>query len=183
MSGKALPKDTPTANRAHWTPHMVEQRLAEAASVLSRLPPMRVYGYSNTWPRLLLDYSSMVSQRSGPLRLLPPDEAAIGRMEEALDWSAWLKPMDSRIAWQRANGRRWKEICSAVGLARAAAHEHWRYAHCLIAWRLNGKPAPSRICRRTLITRFRNERGEKVSARRSIVFADTFVPDKFGRNE
>jgi hypothetical protein len=72
---------------------MVEERLAEAASVLGRLPPMRVYSYS-TWPRLLVDYSSMVHQRSGPLRLPPPDPAAIGRMEEALDWSAWLKPTD-----------------------------------------------------------------------------------------
>ena len=138
-----------------WTPQMVEQRLVEAASVLGRLPPMRVYGYSSTWPRLLLDYSSMVSQKSGPLRLPPPDAAAIGRMEETLDWSTWLKPMDSRIAWQRANGRRWKEICASVGLARAAAHEHWRCAHCLIAWRLNRNPLPMPTCRRVLVSLFR----------------------------
>ncbi|GEP60929.1 hypothetical protein RSO01_80950 [Reyranella soli] len=152
---------------------MVEERLAEAASVLGRLPPMQVFSYSRTWPRLLLDYSSMVSQRPG---MTPPDMAAVGRMEEALDWSAWLKSTDSRIVWQRANGRRWKDICSGVGLARAAVHEHWRYAHCLIAWRLNGMPAPTRTSRRTLIARFRNE--PKPNA-----FADTFVPDKFGRNE
>jgi uncharacterized protein DUF6362 len=146
-----------------WTPQMVEERLAEAASVLGRLPPMRVYGYSSTWPRLLLDYSSMVYQRSGSLRLPPPDPAAIARMEQTLDWSAWLKPIDSRIAWQRANGRRWKDICSAVGLARAAAHEHWRYAHCLIAWRLNGRAAPTRTSRRMLIARFRSEHARSVS--------------------
>src|SRR5262245_24175236 len=98
---------------------MVEQRLAEAAYVLGRLPPMQIYSYSRAWPRLLLDYSSMVNQRYGPLRRPPPDPAAIGRMEEALGWSAWLKPMDSRIVWKRANGQRWKEICASVGLARA----------------------------------------------------------------
>src|SRR5215831_10124158 len=48
---------------AQWTPQMVEQRLSEAAGVLGRLPPMQVYGYSSTWPRLLLDYSSMVNHR------------------------------------------------------------------------------------------------------------------------
>ena len=136
---------------------MVEQRLAEAASVLGRLPPMRVYGYSSLWPRLLVDYSSVVCHRPGTLRLPPPEPAAISRMEETLGWSGWLQPIDSRIVWQRANGRRWKEICSAVGLARAAAHEHWRYALCLIAWRLNGRPAPTRTSRRMLIARFRSE--------------------------
>ena len=146
-----------------WTPQIVKQRLAEAAWVLAQLPPMRVYSYSSTWPRLLLDYSSMVYHRSDPLHLPPPDRAAIRRMEETLDWSAWLKPMDSRIAWQRANGRRWKEICSAVGLARAAAHEHWSYALCLIAWRLNGRPAPTRTSRRMLIACFRSERARSVS--------------------
>ena len=146
-----------------WTPQMVEQRLVEAASVLSRLPPMRVYGYASTWPRLLLDYSSMVFQKSGRQRLPAPDPAEIARMEETLDWSAWLKPMDSRIVWQRANGRRWKEICASVGLARAAAHEHWRYAHCLIACRLNGRPTPTRTSRRMLIARFRSERSRSVS--------------------
>jgi len=92
-----------------------------------------------------------------------PDPAAISRMEETFGWSGWLKPIDSRIAWQRANGRRWKEICAAVGLARAAAHEHWRYALCLIAWRLNGRFAPTSTSRRMLIARFRREHGRSVS--------------------
>src|SRR5258708_33901085 len=112
---------------AQWTPQMVEERLAEAASVLGRLPPMHVYGYSSTWPRLLVDYSSIVCQRSGPLRLPPPDPASVSRMEETFGWSGWLQPVDLRIAWQRANGRRWEEICASVGLARSAAHERWSY--------------------------------------------------------
>ena len=91
----------------------------------------------------------------GPQRLPAPDPAAIGRMEEALGWSAWLKPIDSRIVWQRANGRRWKEICASVGLARAAAHEHWSYALCLIAWRLNGKDGSKRVGMRRHIARVR----------------------------
>ena len=50
---------------------------------------------------------------------------------------------------------RWKEICWEVGLARAAAHEHWLYALCVIAWRLNGKERVKHIGRRRLIARVR----------------------------
>lgn len=157
MSRKTLPKDASAAYRAEWTPQMVEARLAEAAGVLGRLPPMQVYGYTNLWPRLLVEYSSVICHRQRFLRLPPPEQAAISRMEETLGWSGWLQPVNSRIAWQRANGRRWKEICASVGLARAAAHEHWSYALCLIAWRLNGRPVPTRTSRRMLIARFRAE--------------------------
>jgi hypothetical protein len=154
-----MSEDLRFEQQAQWTPKMVEQRLAEAASVLGRLPAPRIYGYSSLWPRLLVEYSSVICHRRASLHLPAPEPEAISRMEETLGWSGWLEPIDSRIAWQRANGRRWKEICAAVGLARAAAHEHWRYALCLIAWRLNGRPAPGRTSRRMLIGRFRSERG------------------------
>ena len=45
---------------------------------------------------------------------------------------------DAKIVWLRASGQRWKEICWKVGLARAAANEHWLYALCVMAHRLNG---------------------------------------------
>ena len=90
MSRKALPKDVSAADRAQWTPQMVEERLAEAASVLGRLPAMHVYGYTSLWPRLLVEYSSVVCHRPGRLRLPPPEPAAISRMEETLGWSGWL---------------------------------------------------------------------------------------------
>jgi hypothetical protein len=76
-------------------------------------------------------------------------------MESTLDWAAWLEPIDSKIVWMRACGSRWKEVCSAVGLARAAAHEHWLYALCLIASRLNGKDRPKHVGKRRLIARVR----------------------------
>lgn len=59
-------------------------------------------------------------------------------MEIALNWAAWLEPVDAKIVWLRAGGTRWKEVCWEVGLARVAAHEHWPYALCISAWRLNG---------------------------------------------
>ena len=39
--------------------------------------------------------------------------------------------------------------------ARAAAHEHWLYALCVITWRLNGRDRLKHIGRRRLIARVR----------------------------
>ena len=143
------------AHQPEWTPALVAQRFTEAASVLGRLPPMRVYGYSSTWPRLLVDYSSIVCQKVGPLRLPAPDPASVSRMEETFGWSGWLQPVDSRIVWQRANGRRWKGICASVGLARAAAHEHYVYGLLVIALRLNGEDPLRHTAKRRLIAEMR----------------------------
>ncbi|MFN4018350.1 MAG: DUF6362 family protein [Reyranella sp.] len=138
---------------------MVEERLIEAAAVLRRLPAQRGQGYFSTWPQMFVEFSDLVGQSAEPMRLPPPSAAAIDRMEEVLQWFAWLEPMDSKIVWLRAGGMRWKDVCWRVGLARAAAHEHWLYALCLIAWRLNGCGGLERLGRRSTIARVRSGRG------------------------
>ena len=85
----------------------------------------------------------------------------ISRMEVTIRWFAWLEPIDSRIVWLRASGSRWKSVCWTVGLARAAAHEHWRYALCLIAWRLNGKDRLQHVGRRRMIAHARASGGAR----------------------
>ncbi len=55
------------------------------------------------------------------------------------------------IAWIRSLG------------ARVAAHEHWLYALCVIAWRLNGRGRVKHIGRRPLIARVRGEQVTAVS--------------------
>jgi hypothetical protein len=105
---------------------------------------------------LKVEFSDVVGQAAERMRLPPPSATAISRMEATLDWAAWLEPIDSKIVWMRACGSRWKEVCSAVGLARAAAHEHWLYALCLIASRLNRKDRPKHVGRRRLIARVRS---------------------------
>jgi len=138
-----------------WTPEIVETRLVEAATVLRRLPRERGQGYFSTWPQTFVEFSDLVGQMPEPMRLPPPSAAAISRMDAALPWLLWLAPLDAKIVWRRASGERWKSICWSVGLARAAAHEHWLYALCVIAWRLNGRAAPKGVGRRELIGRLR----------------------------
>jgi hypothetical protein len=116
-----------------WTPSLVEERLSEAAFVLKRLPAERRRGYFNVWPQIVHDFADKVGQEPRPMRVLP-SPAAISRMEETLSWTVGLDPIDGKIVWMRAHGERW-----SVGMQRSAAHEHWLYALCVIAFRLNGR--------------------------------------------
>jgi hypothetical protein len=43
-----------------WTPALVEERLAEAAFVLKRLPEPRRQGYFSTWPAVLHSFGDKV---------------------------------------------------------------------------------------------------------------------------
>ena len=121
-----------------WTPSLVEERLAEAAWVLRRMPELRRQGYFSTWPEVVHSFADKVGQEPKPMRVLP-SHAAISRMEETLSWTVGLDPIDGKIIWLRAHGERWKTICWMVGLQRSAAHERWLYALCVIAFRLNGR--------------------------------------------
>jgi hypothetical protein len=125
--------------------------LVEAADVLKRLPDVKVQGYYSVWPRYIYEFADLVGQAPRETRLPPPSAASITRMDESLQWLSWLEADDARIAWLRASGTRWKTVCGTVGLARAAAHEHWRYALCVIAWRLNGRPLLKNASRRSVI--------------------------------
>jgi hypothetical protein len=133
-----------------WTPSLVEARLTEAAIVLKRLPRVKVQGYFSTWPAIVHEFGDLVGQEPRPMRILS-SPAAISRMEETLTWTVGFDPVDGKIIWLRASGERWKAICCKVGLQRTAAHEHWLYALCVIAFRLNGRRFNTRLPKRKVI--------------------------------
>lgn len=137
------------------TPTEVDNRMAEAADVLGRLPNVTIQGYASTWPPFVREYWEAYGMSEVVLRRPPPSAAAIDRMDQALGWLRWLDPMDARIVWHRANGDRWKVVCWKVGMARSAVHQHWMYALCVIAWRLNGRNVPRNISKPALIARTR----------------------------
>lgn len=113
-----------------------------------------VPGRFNTWPRILYEFSDLVSQEPSRGTRVRPSADAI-RMEETLGWLNWLEPTDRKVIWLRASGVRWKVVCGTVGLARAACHEHWLYALCLIAVRLSGRHLPRNCSRRRVIAEVR----------------------------
>ena len=57
---------------------------------------------------------------------------------------------DERLTWPERELVR--QLGDKLGLSRATAHEHWIYAHCLIAWRLNGRQHGSDVSRRQMIS-------------------------------
>lgn len=139
----------------NWTIEMVEQRLGEAADVMRRLPPVRVQGYFNTWPRALVEFADRVGQQPEPMRLPPPSAAAISRMEEALTWLRWLESEDAKLVWARADRMPWKAICWQFGTARATANRRWQYGVSVIAWRLNRRKLPAKRSRQFVVERAR----------------------------
>ena len=58
-----------------WTTSLVEDRLVEAADVLSRLPEERVQGYFSVWPEVVRDFADMVGRTPEPMRRPPPSPA------------------------------------------------------------------------------------------------------------
>ena len=134
----------------HWTPADVEERLAEAAIVLRRLPEPRRHGYFSTWPEIVHSFADKVGQEPKPMRVSPSPQD-ISRMEETLTWTDCLEPIDGKIVWMKAHGERWKNICWPVGLCRAAAHQHWHYGLSLIALTLNRRPFNRRLSMRKVI--------------------------------
>ena len=134
-----------------WTPLLVEAYMAEAADVLERLPDAVRLGYASTWPPMVREFWESFGWHEAVLTRPRPSAAAIDRMDMALQWLAWLDAVDAKIVWSRACGKTWKEVCWQAGLARAAAHQHWMFALCLIAWKLTGKTIPRRATRRDII--------------------------------
>ena len=135
----------------HWTPLRVEERLVEAAEVLSHLPEPRVQGFFSTWPPVVHEFWEAFGWNETKVLRPWPSPAAIDRMDETMTWLAWLEPAEAKIVWLRASGERWKAICWKVGLARTAAHQNWLYALCVIAWRLNGRRLSRNVSKRRVI--------------------------------
>ena len=158
----------------HWTPSLVEERLAEAASVLQRLPEKRVQGYFSAWPEVVRNFWDTYGMHDPVLKRPWPSSASIDRMDEALVWLQWLEPMDAKIVWSRALGERWKATCSRAGLSRTAAWERWVMGLCVIALKLNRQPIPRQsYCLKAMARKMRNpsKEIEKCSA-------NTFVADR-----
>jgi hypothetical protein len=138
-----------------WTTNLVDDRLLEAADVLTRLPDVRVHGYYGLWPKMILQFSDLVGQEPAKLRGPPPSPEAISRMEQAMPWLTWLEPRDAKLVWARAERSPWKLICWRFGFSRATANRRWEYGLSTIAWRLNGRPALRKRSQRFVIERMR----------------------------
>ncbi len=138
-----------------WTARRVEDRLAEAADVMRRLPPVRVQGYFNTWPAIAHDFADRVGCEPQRLRRPSPSPDAITRAEATLLWLRWLEVEDARLVWMRGERVPWRVICQRFGIARSTANRRYDYALAVIVWRLERRSMSKAWSQRYLFERAR----------------------------
>lgn len=122
----------------------IEDRFEEAAQTLRRMPDAGgARGYGSSWPEVVRSAHSAYGYHDlRPLRITP-SAAAISRMEETFDWLRLVDPEDARIIWLRAEGVRWRQVCSRAGCVRSTAWRRWVAALQTVANRLNANRQPA----------------------------------------
>jgi hypothetical protein len=126
---------------AEWTPAHVEERLRKALALKARVSgSVSKFGRSPESMGIIGGIGVEVDASSG-------EDYVVTEAVEALSWLGWLAPEDAEIVRARLAGAPWKSICWRFDISRPTADRRWRYAHALIAWRLNGnarsRPTPS----------------------------------------
>ena len=84
---------------------------------MRRLPAVRVPGYFNTWPTMMMEFADRVGREPEPMKLPPPSPSAITRMEQTLEWLRWLEGEDVKLVWARSDRRLGKRSAAASALA------------------------------------------------------------------
>ena len=129
---------------APWTTDEVANRFHEAAITARRLPPVRVQGYSNTWPPIVRQAWEVLGADDAIYRSYPPTPQAVEQMLEAMRWVQWLEVEQRHLVWMRADGYRWREITRRFGCDRTTAWRRWNIALLVVSERLN-LPASARV--------------------------------------
>ena len=127
-----------------WTPALVEERLEEAADVLSRLPEENVQGYFSAWPEIVRSFHDAFGWHDPVMKRPWPSPASIDRMEVTLTWLQFLEVEDGRLVWARAEKTPWKKICWNFGVTRSTANRRWQYGIAVITLHLNDRRVATR---------------------------------------
>jgi hypothetical protein len=121
-----------------WTMKAVALEIKFAAEVMKRLPPVKVQGYHNTWPPILLDFYEMITGEPR-LKVIPPNTEEITRMERVIfEWIRILDADETKLVWARAEGVRWKVLTTRFCCHRSTLNEKYNLALAKIAGKLNG---------------------------------------------
>lgn len=122
----------------------IETRFEEAARTLRRLPDYKPGALKSAWPEIVQSIHTAYGYDPARIPRVAPSPKAISEMEEAFGWLLWLEPVPAHIVWMRAEGMRWRTICTRLGLTRSNAWTIWVTALLFIANRLNRSAAAIR---------------------------------------
>ncbi|MBF0423764.1 MAG: hypothetical protein HQL77_17895 [Magnetococcales bacterium] len=131
-----------------WTPKMVADRMAEAASSLRRLKVsgLKPVGYGSSWPDIIHEFSEAYGYNDLAVRLGPPTADAITRMDETMEWLRWLESDQVQLVWLHAEGVPRKVIMAKLGVQRTRVWEMWASALTIIVTMLNRKKMSEQSC-------------------------------------
>lgn len=128
-----------TTKTTALSPDEVRERMEEAALTLRRVPnpsASGARGYGSSWPEYVREAKHAYGYEEARVRVIP-NAREIARMDEAIEWLRLVAdPDDRRIVWMRADGYRWRAVCSRVGLSRSQAWRRWTAALLTISRRL-----------------------------------------------
>lgn len=139
-----------------WTPKLVEERLAEAAAVLRRLPDVQARGYFNTWPDYLYEFSASSARNHGRHRCHHPrpQPSAVWRRRSAGRLALIPSTVESRgCVPMTRHGRRsaGRSACNVPPPPSAGSTRFYA-----ITVKLNHQPMPKNRSRRYVIDRMRD---------------------------
>ncbi len=96
----------------------LKRQLRFAAKVMKQLPMASVQGYRQFWPQIIhSEEEKMLMEREKYRRL--PTKAEIDLMERILEYYKPLDPFETKLVWQRAEGKPWKCLSLDLGYSRA----------------------------------------------------------------
>lgn len=96
----------------------IKKRIEEAVYVMKLLPPVKVRGYLQFWPKMIYSEEELALMEAKPLKITPTGKQ-ISRMDEVLGWMEILEPWERELVWQRGARIPWKIITNDFGYSRA----------------------------------------------------------------
>lgn len=97
----------------------LKRQLKFAANIMKRLPGVKVQGYRQFWPQIIHSEEERVYWEAEEYRKLPT-KVEIDLMEKILEYYKPLEPFETKLVWQRAEGKTWKCLSADLGYSRAS---------------------------------------------------------------
>ncbi len=133
----SLPSDT-VDDIQNWTAEDVADAIDNVAVTLKKLPPVKVQGYFNVWPQIVLSDKEIASAMPSPSAFrLTASAHDISMIDVVSTWMLWLDVNDRHLLWMRAFKKPWKEVCMHLGMCRSTLQRQRTKALTKISQRLN----------------------------------------------
>lgn len=96
----------------------LKEQLRFAALIMRKLPEVKVRAYCQFWPQILHSQEEKMCWKSENYHF-PLKQEEIDTMEKILDYYRPLDAFETKLVWQRAEGKPWKILSSDFGYSRA----------------------------------------------------------------